>query len=76
MWKLESLTENSVTQSLRFPNLDGYPFDVTVTATYELNDKGMTVTVSARNDGDEPAHGRSACTRGWRTQKRRDQRAA
>lgn len=55
MWKLESLTENSVTQSLRFPNLDGYPFDVTVTATYELNDKGMTVTVSARNDGDEPA---------------------
>ena len=32
MWKLESLTENSVTQSLRFPNLDGYPFDVTVTA--------------------------------------------
>ena len=27
MWKLESLTENSVTQSLRFPNLDGYPFD-------------------------------------------------
>ena len=60
MWKLESLTENSVTQSLRFPNLDGYPFDVTVTATYELNDKGMTVTVS---------RGRSACTRGWRTAK-------
>ena len=25
--EVESLTENSVTQSLRFPNLDGYPFD-------------------------------------------------
>ncbi|WP_190973548.1 aldose 1-epimerase family protein [Bifidobacterium callitrichos] len=55
MWKLESLTDNAVTQSLRFPNLDGYPFDVTVTATYELGEHGMTVTVSAFNGGDEPA---------------------
>ncbi|MBT1181134.1 aldose 1-epimerase family protein [Bifidobacterium sp. CP2] len=55
MWRLESLTENAVTQSLRFPNLDGYPFDVTVTATYELGEQGMTVTVSASNGGDEPA---------------------
>ena len=33
MWKLESLTDSAVTLSLRFPNLDGYPFDVTVTVT-------------------------------------------
>ena len=55
MWKLESLTDSAVTLSLRFPNLDGYPFDVTVTVTYELGDNGMTATVNARNDGDEPA---------------------
>ena len=55
MWKLESLTDSSVTLSLRFPNLDGYPFDVTVTVTYTLDGNGLTVTVNARNDGDEPA---------------------
>ena len=55
MWKLESLTDSAVTLSLRFPNLDGYPFDVTVTVTYELGENGMTVTINARNDGDEPA---------------------
>jgi aldose 1-epimerase len=55
MWKLESLTDSAVTLSLRFPNLDGYPFDVTVTVTYELGENGMTVTINARNDGDDPA---------------------
>ena len=28
---------------------------MTVTVTYELGDNGMTATVNARNDGDEPA---------------------
>ena len=51
-WKLEALTETSVTQSWRAPYLLGYPFDVTVTATHELTDEGMTVTVSATNNGD------------------------
>ncbi len=47
--------------------MEGYPFDIVVTATYELNDKGMTVTVSARNDGERPAPWALACTRGWPT---------
>lgn len=51
-WKLEALTETSVTQSWRAPYLLGYPFDVTVTATHELTDEGMTVTISATNNGD------------------------
>ena len=51
-WKLEALTETSVTQSWRVPYLLGYPFDVTVTATHELTDEGMTVTISATNNGD------------------------
>ena len=54
-WNLEVLTEDSVTLSWRVPYLLGYPFDVTVTVTYELGEHGMTVTVTASNDGDEPA---------------------
>ena len=51
-WKLESLTETSVIQSWRVPYLLGYPFDVTVTATHELTEDGMKVTISATNNGD------------------------
>ena len=54
-WELVALADDAVTLSLRFPNLDGYPFDVTVTATYALTDEGLTVTVEARNDGGEAA---------------------
>lgn len=55
MWDLVALTDSSVTLSLRFPNLDGYPFDVTVTVTYALDEHGMTVTATARNDDNKPA---------------------
>ena len=34
------------------PYLLGYPFDVTVTATHELTEDGMKVTISATNNGD------------------------
>lgn len=51
-WKLETLTETSVTQSWRVPYLLGYPFDVTVTATHELTEEGMKVIISATNNGD------------------------
>ncbi|MBM6698975.1 aldose 1-epimerase family protein [Bifidobacterium pullorum subsp. saeculare] len=54
-WTLEALTESSVTQSWRVPFLLGYPFDVTVTATHELKDDGLHITVSARNDGGTDA---------------------
>ncbi|MBT1171299.1 aldose 1-epimerase family protein [Bifidobacterium sp. SO4] len=54
-WKLESLTETSVTQSWRAPFLLGYPFDVTVTATHELDADGLHITVTAQNDGDVDA---------------------
>jgi aldose 1-epimerase len=33
----------------------GYPFELEVSATYALDDDGMTCTVSARNTGDDPA---------------------
>lgn len=51
-WTLEALSEDSVTLSWRSPNLNGYPFDVTVAVTYTVSDEGLTVTAEARNDGD------------------------
>lgn len=54
-WTLESLTERSVTQSWRVPFLLGYPFDITVTATHELTDNGLNITVTATNNGDVDA---------------------
>lgn len=50
MWKLEDLQENQVTMSWRTPNLAGYPFDITVTATYVLSEEGLTQTVSVHNN--------------------------
>ncbi|MBW3087298.1 aldose 1-epimerase family protein [Bifidobacterium sp. 82T24] len=54
-WKLEELTESSVTQSWRVPNMNGYPFDVIVTAKHELAEDGLHITVSAYNNGDANA---------------------
>ncbi|OXM99459.1 aldose 1-epimerase family protein [Bifidobacterium vansinderenii] len=51
-WNLETLTESSVTQTWRVPNMNGYPFDLLVTCTHELDEDGMHVTVSAYNNGD------------------------
>ncbi|RBP99183.1 aldose epimerase [Bifidobacterium xylocopae] len=54
-WHLERLTETSVTLSWRTPSLAYYPFDLVVGATYTLNEDGLTMTVSARNQGDRRA---------------------
>ncbi|KAB7787883.1 aldose 1-epimerase family protein [Bifidobacterium cebidarum] len=54
-WKLESLTESSVTQSWRAPFLLGYPFAIKVYATHELTEDGLKITVRAENYGDVDA---------------------
>ena len=54
-WSLEALEEDHVTLSWRAPALEGYPFDVTVSVTYVLDDSGLLETVSVRNDGETPA---------------------
>ncbi|PLS25855.1 aldose 1-epimerase family protein [Bifidobacterium imperatoris] len=54
-WKLESLTESSVTQSWRAPFLLGYPFAIKVYATHELTEDGLKITVTAENYGDVDA---------------------
>ncbi|PJM76111.1 aldose 1-epimerase family protein [Bifidobacterium simiarum] len=51
-WKLEALTETSVTQTWRVPNMLGYPFDLLVTAKHELDADGLHITISAYNNGD------------------------
>ncbi|NMM97716.1 MULTISPECIES: aldose 1-epimerase family protein [Bifidobacterium] len=54
-WKLESLSETSVTQSWRPPFLLGYPFNITVYATHEITEDGLKITVTAENNGDVDA---------------------
>lgn len=54
-WQLDSLTEDSVTQSWRVPNMNGYPFDLIVTTTHTLADDGLHITVEAFNNGDADA---------------------
>lgn len=51
-WTLEELTESSVTLSWRVPNINSYPFDLTVTVTYTLTDAGLEIHVEAANHGD------------------------
>lgn len=54
-WNLVSLEEAKVTLSWRSPHMNGYPFDIVVTATYELSDKGLSITIAATNHGDANA---------------------
>lgn len=54
-WTLERLVEDSITLSWRIPDMSGYPFDVTVEATYTLKDDGIHISISATNNGDEKA---------------------
>lgn len=51
-WKLEEKTPSRVKLSWRTPNMAGYPFDLTVTALYEVTADGLSVTVAAHNYGD------------------------
>ena len=54
-WELEELQESQVTLSWRSPDLEGYPFDVTVTVTYALDDEGLHETITAHNNDSVPA---------------------
>jgi aldose 1-epimerase len=54
-WNLEELTESSVTLSWRAPSIPSYPFDVTVYAHYELEDSGLTQSVTVENNDEKPA---------------------
>ena len=54
-WTLERLTTSAVTLCWRTPNLAGYPFDVLVHVTYELDEDGLHVQVHAQNHGGEDA---------------------
>ena len=55
MWELEELRESQVTLSWRAPDLQGYPFDVTVSVTYALDDDGLHETVTAHNNDSDAA---------------------
>ena len=44
MWELVDLQESHVTLSWRSPDIAGYPFDITITATYALDENGLTET--------------------------------
>ena len=70
MWKLESLTDSAVTLSLRFPNLDGYPFDVTVTVTWAPVGGDTQAASMPAMMATNRHRGLSACIRGWPTASR------
>lgn len=50
MWELEDLQESHVTLSWRSPDIAGYPFDITITATYALDENGLTETFTVHNN--------------------------
>lgn len=54
-WALVSLSEDSVTLEWRVPDMNGYPFDVLVEATYRLDAAGLRLQVEATNNGAENA---------------------
>lgn len=53
-WSLLDRTGSRVTVGARLWPRPGYPFRVDVSAAYELTDDGLSVTISARNQGTEP----------------------
>ncbi|RSX55718.1 aldose epimerase [Bifidobacterium dolichotidis] len=54
-WKLVALTESAVDLTWRMPNLEGYPFDITVVASYELKADGLHLTIKVTNNDTKPA---------------------
>jgi aldose 1-epimerase len=49
-WKMESLDEDRIALMWRAGSMKGYPFDLTVRATYTLSDDGLQLNVSATNN--------------------------
>jgi aldose 1-epimerase len=54
-WSLLERTESRVTVMARLWPQPGYPFRLDVSAAYELTNTGLTVTITALNQGSEPA---------------------
>ncbi|MGZ4614922.1 MAG: aldose 1-epimerase family protein [Actinomycetes bacterium] len=54
-WTLVDRSEARVSLAARLWPQPGYPFLVSVTATYELADDGLRVAITARNQGPDPA---------------------
>ncbi len=54
-WREVTRTEESVTLTTTVWPTPGYPFRLAVTATYRLDDDGLSAVVSAVNEGTEPA---------------------
>lgn len=54
-WTRLARTDNSVSLQWRAPALEGYPFDVAVTADYRLDEHGLSLTLSALNNGSTDA---------------------
>lgn len=54
-WTPESVSEDTATLSLDFAGTTGFPFPLSLSLTYRLTAEGLTVTATARNEGDSPA---------------------
>jgi aldose 1-epimerase len=54
-WSLLDRSDSRVTVQARLWPQPGYPFHLEVSAAYELTEDGLTVTVTARNQGAVPA---------------------
>ena len=53
-WHLRDHSAVAVTLALELPPQDGYPFPLQVTATYRLSSEGLTVVITAINNGETP----------------------
>lgn len=51
-WRLVDASSAAVTLALDLAPQDGYPFQLGLTATYALSDRGLTASVTAVNDGE------------------------
>jgi aldose 1-epimerase len=54
-WRALAHEPSSVLMGARIPPQSGYPFDVGVTVLYALDEHGLTVTTTARNQGETAA---------------------
>jgi aldose 1-epimerase len=54
LWRLDSASAAIVTLMLDLPPQDGYPFSLTLSATYALAGDGLTVQLTATNRGELP----------------------
>lgn len=54
-WRTDSASEDAVRLSCRLMAQDGYPFGLQLGVEYRLGEAGMTVTMTALNEGATPA---------------------